>query len=161
MMLPELDFYSAAPGFLLHACRMAPPLEGGVSYSAPGEPFHPALIALMESGQVVVVSTGSPQLDYRLRVHLGGAEIAQDVAATCSFNIAVVGGLCVRDGFDLLCWREQSASLRYSPVPDGVYSATAAWVRSAFKGMEIELRLQRTESQIFTSDFVVLDYVAE
>ncbi len=117
----------------------------------PGEELREPLRSLVDAQAVVLLGTGSPQLDYVVHVRLGAPlrELASAAAERTRFGLGLRGGaLCVRDGYDPMDWSATGESLREVTMPDGYYAVDALWIPEPREEMVIHLFCTRTGERV-------------
>jgi hypothetical protein len=109
-------------------------LETGYDYMPTGGPLREPLRSLVEKEQrVVLLGTGSPEVDYAIIPHTGPPSRAarRSAAAEVRFGLHVEGGtVCVRDGYDPMEWTRRVPRRQAFPAADGYYGVHALWVDS-------------------------------
>jgi hypothetical protein len=155
--LAVLELHAAGLGLMLYSPARVVGLEVGADYMPAGEMLWPPLDALVGAHDVVFLGTGSPQLDYQLRVFTGAAPLA-DADTRVDFGLRIGGGaLCARDGYDAMDWSPAGESLRTAAVADGAYAVTAVW-RPGGGVMRIDLYLQLADGELVGDGWPYLAY---
>ena len=107
-------------------------LKEGDDYMPLSAPLREPLRSLVEKEQrVVLLGTGSPEVDYAIIPHAGPASRAarRSAAAEVRFGLHVDGGrVCVRDGYDPMEWTGRVPRRQTFPLADGYYGVQALWV---------------------------------
>jgi hypothetical protein len=122
--------FAAGLGLMLHSPEPVRVLVKGRDYHPAGGDLQPPLTKLLKQQHVVFFGTGSPQLDYVLKIRRGPLpkSLAARAREKVRFGIDVVGGaLCIRDGYDPMDWGARDQVVRRVAVPDGYYALTAYW----------------------------------
>jgi hypothetical protein len=159
--MPPLKLFAAGLGLMLYSPHATRALRAGHDYMPGGELEDP-LRTLVARQDVVLLGTGSPQLDYEVYVHLTPPprSARQRAAAVVVFGLRIAGDeLLVRDGYDPMEWRCSGESLRRTPVPDGYYRVTALWVPDQTReAMIVRLHLQATKRRVRGNGWPYLGY---
>ncbi len=160
-----VHLYATGPGLMLHSPSAAAAFEVGVDYSKLLRPGAGAVGEAVASGRVVLLSTGSPGLDYTLVFHEAGCSDAAIEAplARAQFSLVVTDGcLLVRDGYVTTRWGDEGYAMEQVALRNGYYLVDARWMGSGRCGhMLIHLILGRTDDPPKDcSGWVNLDYVA-
>jgi hypothetical protein len=99
------------------------------------DPLREPLRMLVETEQLVVLlGTGSPQLNYAVSAHVGAPTIARKRAALAQtkFGLHVKGGeVCVRDGYDPMRWNPRTPRKQTFAMRDGYYAVHALWTEAS------------------------------
>jgi len=158
----EVRIRTFSPGFLLHSpSAVASFVDGQAYYPAPEE-----VEELFATGRFAVVSTGSPELDYVVRL-ASGSPSAADVKrarAKARFLFRVTDGeIVVRDGYALNEWGQGGYACEAVPFADGEYQVDALWIRSEkYCEMPVELYFSpRAFKRIKGTGWTDLDYVVD
>jgi len=110
---------------------------------------------------LVLLATGSPQLDYVLVVHLNSAPVSFDLAAGAStrFGMFIEGEqLLVRDGYDPMEWSASGDSVRSVPLPDAYYAVDAIWVPDRSEKMVVHLFFRTAAVKVPGNGWPLLEY---
>jgi hypothetical protein len=109
--------------------------------------------SLLRTQRVVLLGTGSPQLDYAIRIVPPAAAAPGQAALNASeFGLSIEGGiLAIRDGYAPMEWLvEDPYELRF-PVGDGYYRVHALWVprrNGSDADMHIDLVFEPTPEEV-------------
>ena len=124
--------YAAGLGLMFSSPRALGALDKGADYSEGGN-RRVRIDQLIRDQQLVLVATGSPQLDYVINVHeeASSQDLGQSTRAFVRFGLEVCGGaLVVRDGYDLMDWNPDEESAVVIPTEDGYYELLVGWAPS-------------------------------
>jgi hypothetical protein len=104
--------------------------------------------ALLRTQRVVLLGTGSPQLDYAIRIVPPAAAASGRALNASEFGLSIEGGLlAIRDGYAPMGWLvEDPYELRF-PVVDGYYRVRALWMprrNGSYADMHIDLVFEPT-----------------
>jgi hypothetical protein len=125
--ITEGHIHAVGLGLMLFSPQALAAMPAGSDFMHALEPGGARYATLVAAGRVVLLGTGSPQVDYRLRVSNGGAPAAEAFART-SFAMEIEDALAVRDGYAAMDWQiDDRDELRF-PLATGRYSVEAAWV---------------------------------
>lgn len=123
----------------------------------------PEIASMIQNQAIVLLQTGSPELDYNISVRLTNAPMNRQAgshATSVRFGLIVRGGaLSVADGSEL---DELGRGTRFIhfPVPDGYYAVDAIWVPSPHhRHMNIIFALCPTTDTVPLIEPVELFYV--
>lgn len=156
-----ITLYAAGLGLMLYSPKATRALEDGRDYMPVGQLEEP-LRTLVAEQDVVLLGTGSPQLDYELHVHQAPppALLQKRAAAKVVFGMRIAGGqLLVRDGYDPMEWHRAGESLRRTAMPDGYYRVTALWLRDETRAaMIVHLYFQATTRRVPGDGWPYLGY---
>lgn len=160
-----VDLYASGPGLMLHSPSAVRDFEFGVDYSSSLRPGEGAVGEALSAGRVVLLSTGSPGLNYTLVFHEAGSlEVPKkESLAAAQFSLVVTDGkLLVRDGYATTCWGAPEYAAESVVFQNGFYFVDARWLPSNRYGhMQIHLILGRTaDPPAGCAGWVNLDYVA-
>jgi hypothetical protein len=130
--LGTLELYASGLGLMLYSPGAVAGLREAEDYYTPAGGLREPLAARVEREQrIVMLGTGSPQLDYRVHVSAGAPKAALTKAATARarFALKINGGcLLVRDGYDPMEWEAEAAHIQHVAVPDRYYAVDALHV---------------------------------
>ncbi len=158
----EVRVRTFSPGFLLHSpSAVASFVDGQAYYPPPKE-----VAELFATGRFAVVSTGSPELDYVVRVQSGppSAQDEKRSRAQTRFLFRVTDGeLVVRDGYALNTWGRDGYACESVPFADGEYQIDALWIPSeTYCEMPVELYFTpHAFERVNGSGWADLDYVVD
>jgi hypothetical protein len=145
--------FPASPGFLLSSPKTLSGLKEGGEYDPDASPVK----ELIDEQQIILLQTGSPELDYQLHFHSGDPD--RQARVQSSFGMRVDGGaLVIRDGYDLMDWSD-SDDQRLT-IEDGYYAVDALWTPGEAE-MEIHFYFNRTDSRVDGDGMVELMWSAE
>lgn len=144
-----VHLYASGPGLLLHSPSAAGVFQDGVNYADRLLPGEGAIGEALSSGRVVLLSTGSPGLEYSVEFSdtRSNDVSEQDVLSSVKFSLAVTDGqLLVRDGYVTTRWGDPGYAVEAVPLQNGFYDVDARWLRSERHGhMRIQLILHLTD----------------
>lgn len=150
---------------MLHSPSAVAAFKAGANYSSDLRPGVGAVGEAVASGRVVLLSTGSPGLDYTLVFHeTGSTEFPIEATlARAQFSLVVTDGcLLVRDGYATTRWGDEGYAVERVALRNGFYHVDAHGTASGQYGhMLIHLILGRTDDPpTGCAGWVNLDYVA-
>jgi len=144
-----VELYASGPGLILHSPSAGAVFEPGIDYSNDLKPGAGAVGEALASGRVVLLSTGSPGLEYTLVFVAAGSPtvLREEPLARAQFSLVVTDGcLFVRDGYITTRWGDQDYATEKVELPNGFYVVDARWMPSGRHAhMVIYLVLGRTE----------------
>jgi hypothetical protein len=129
MTVAEGRIHAVGLGLMLFSPQALSAMQAGSDFMRALEPGGDRYATLVATGRVVLLGTGSPQVDYRLRVRDDGAPAADALART-SFAMEIADALAVRDGYAAMSWQPHDPEELRFALPSGRYAVEAAWVRS-------------------------------
>jgi len=131
---PTVELSAYGLGLMICSPDAVRALEEGADYMPGRRPLREPLRTLVETEQrVVLLGTGSPQLDYAILPRVGPPPAAarRSAAADVRFGLHVEGGtVCVRDGYDPMQWKPRLPRSQTFPLTDGYYGVHALSVDS-------------------------------
>jgi hypothetical protein len=133
--------HAAGLGLMLFSPPALAAIAARADFMRALEPGGVRYAALVASGLVVLLGTGSPQMDYRVRVHRGGSALDATVLARASFGMRIEDGLAIRDGYAPMDWQiEDLQELRFA-LPAGLYAVDAQWIRKGADAVDMAIDL--------------------
>ena len=116
----------------------------------------------MNTQKVVLLGTGSPQLDYAIRVAGPAAAMSSEAWKATEFGVWIEGGLlAIRDGYAPMEWLvDDPYEIRFS-VRDGYYRVRALWVPrrdGSDADMHIDLVIEPTSERVPGDGWPILMY---
>jgi hypothetical protein len=162
-VLPPVRLSAYGLGLMIGSPVAVTALEEGGDYMPARGPLREPLRSLVETEQrVVLLGTGSPQLDYVLVPRLGPASMSarRSAAAQVEFGLHVEGGtVCVRDGYDPMKWTRRVSRRQTIALADGYYVVHALWIDSeADEDMRILLCFTRRSQRLPGDGWPYLGY---
>ncbi len=158
-----VELHAFGLGLMLYSPVVEALLEEGHDYMPADENLAVPLQTLVDRDQrVVLLGTGSPQLDYVVHVWRGAppVDLVERAASHVRFGLDVAGGeLRLRDGYDPMEWRTEGDSVRRVPMPDGYYAVDGLWVPDDQDAMIVHLFFLRTEERLAGTGWPFLEYV--
>lgn len=137
--------YASAPGLMLHSPSAVANFEEGEEYTDALGDFRTTAGKLVREARIVMLSTGSPGLDYTLRFVVGAAPQAVIATAIATIELGMVvtdDSIVVRDGYQAEDWGDPDYSHAVVKIPTGRYRVLAASLpKSSFGSMHIDLVL--------------------
>ena len=149
MLHRKVELYAHGPGLMLHSPSAATAFQSGKDYSSSLGPGDGELGEALATGRVVLLSTGSPGLDYTVILADSNSplELSDKPLARAQFSLVVTDGcLLVRDGYVTTRWGDEAYATERIVLADGFYLVDARWMPSFRNGhMLIHLLLGRTD----------------
>jgi hypothetical protein len=122
------NIHAVGLGLMLFSPRALAAMPVKSDFMRALEPGGAHYATLVATGRVVLLGTGSPQVDYRLNVRSEGAPVPKALARI-SFAMEIADALAVRDGYAPMSWQPDDPEELRFPLPTGRYAVEAAWVR--------------------------------
>jgi hypothetical protein len=129
MPVAEGRIHAVGLGLMLFSPQALAAMPARSDFMRALEPGGAHYAALVATGRVVLLGTGSPQVDYQLRVHDDGAPVPKALARI-SFAMEIADALAVRDGYAAMSWQPDDPEELRFPLPTARYVVEAALVRS-------------------------------
>lgn len=160
----SVHLYASAPGLMIHSPDAVSEFIAGESYTDDLGSRRTPAGRLVGDARIVMLSTGSPGLDYMLSFHLGEppTDVASEALDTAEFQLDVRGDtLVVRDGYQAEYWGDPDYAKVEVPVPSGLYGVVASYLPHEQHGhMRIHLFLSPAKKKLAKPQgWINLDYV--
>ncbi len=161
--LPTIRLSAYGLGLMIYSPTAVRALEAGYNYMPTNGPLREPLRSQVEEKQrVVLLGTGSPEIDYAIIPHDGPVSRAarRSAAAEVRFGLRVEGrSVCVRDGYAPMEWTRRVSRRQTFPLADGYYGVHALWVDSEPDAvMTILLCFQRRARRLAGNGWPYLGY---
>jgi hypothetical protein len=156
-----VELHAFGLGLMLYSPAVETLLEEGRDYMPAGEDLASPLQEMARDQRVVLLGTGSPQLDYVVHVWRGApsVDLVQRAASHVRFGLDVAGGeLCLRDGYDPMEWRTEGDGVRRVPMHDGYYAVDGLWLPDDQDAMIVHLFFLLTEERLPGTGWPILEY---
>lgn len=158
-----IELFASGLGLMLYSSTAGDRLDDGRDYMPAGQELSEPLRNMVECEQrVVLLGTGSPQLNYLIRVFAGEPTpvLRNSAGSTARFGIQLDGrALLVRDGYDPMNWSSDSPFVQRIPMDDGYYVVDALWVPDGeVTAMVVELYFQPAGDRIGGDGWPYLEY---
>jgi hypothetical protein len=152
--VPEARIFAPGLGLMIFSPRVLAHIGQGADFMSEldNEPKGRLYDSLVQTHRVVLLGTGSPQLDYVIRVVPSATAAPDDALAATEFGLWIEGGLlAIRDGYAPMEWDvEDPYEVRFS-VRDCYYHVRALWMprrNRSEDAMHIDLVFEETTERV-------------
>jgi hypothetical protein len=161
---PEARLYAPGLGLMMFSPRVLAYIGQGADFMSEldYEPKGRLYDSLVQTHRVVLLGTGSPQLNYAIRIVPPATAAPRDALKATEFGLWIEGGLlAIRDGYAPMEWLvEDPYEVRFS-VRDGYHRVRALWMPRRNRSdadMHIDLVFEETNERVFDDGWPTLMY---
>jgi hypothetical protein len=154
MLVAEGRLHAGGLGLILFSPSVLAHIPEGADFmnELGCEPNGRLYETLVHTQKVVLLGTGSPQIDYAIRVVAPATAAPGEALKATEFGLGIEGGLlAIRDGYAPMEWLVADPDELRFPLRDGYYRVRALWVPrrdGSDADMHIDLAFEPTSERV-------------